>query len=84
MQQPVVLPIAEARCIPGRHCHRSATCARALVAHDVGRPVEDFTVPQGYPGQAWHAALCGGYLDAAKYRQAPQAERPVRDYVRGL
>jgi hypothetical protein len=74
---PVVLPPSLARCPSTRQvpCCRADSCAHALVAHSPTRPVQDFS------HEVRPASGCIHYLNAAQYRPAPDAARPVRDWI---
>lgn len=70
---PLILPIAEARCCAPA-CNRVECCARRLVAHDRGRPVEDYSASQG-----WRPDGCRGFLlITAAMRQPAQPTQPAR------
>ena len=79
---PITLPLNMPRCPDARQgdCRQHSTCARALVAHDIGRPLRDYTGELG-----WTARVCAFYLPAAAYRDGPAAPSPtVHDAPRGL
>ena len=79
---PITLPAGHPRCPDARQgdCHQAGNCARALVAHDIGRPVRDYTCDMG-----WSARICIGLLLAAAYRIKPAAHLPtVHETPKGL
>ena len=79
---PVTLPPGAPRCPDARlgACHQAVHCARSLAAHDIGRPVKDYT---GEPG--WAAGACVFFLSASEHRTRLAAPAPtVHDAPRGF
>ena len=79
---PITLPAGYPRCPDAGQgdCHQAGTCARALVAHDIGRPVRDFSTESG-----WKAKACIFFLAASSFRPAAPVRQPtVHEAPRGL
>ena len=79
---PVTLPPSMPRCPDARQgdCRQHNTCARALVAHTIGRPVRDYTGEMG-----WSATACAFYLPVAAFRPGAVVAGPtVHEAPRGL
>lgn len=79
---PVTLPQVVARCPETRtgDCWQSSGCARAQVAHELGRPVQDYTTETG-----WAPERCVYMISASEFRIAPAAPGPkVHEAQRGM
>ena len=79
---PVTLSPNEPRCPDARSgdCRQHSTCARALVAHDIGRPVRDYTGEFG-----WGPKVCAYFLQVEAYRLGVPMPGPrVHDAPQGM
>lgn len=78
---PIKLPITVARCQSARtkDCGQAANCAKALVAHDKARPVQDYSIEPRSMG------VCEHYLPAEYFRStADVAQRPAHEALKGM